>query len=184
MSRPPVQFGLGNVEALLGSLVGDDLPIDEPNRPPAGRTAFVHTGEVFVSPVSTVARTILGSCVAVCLWDARSGVGGINHFLLPYEVENGISSPRYGNVAIRELIARLETLGSRRTQLLGKIFGGASVIGAAVAESETLGAKNVEFAQRALRELGIPIVSQDVGGDRGRKLYFRTEDGSAWVRKL
>ncbi|HEV2292136.1 MAG TPA: chemotaxis protein CheD [Gemmatimonadales bacterium] len=184
MTRSDVQFGLGDLESLLGPLVADEIPAEAGDRPPAGRAAFVHTGDIFASATSTVASTILGSCVAVCLWDARAGVGGMNHFLLPWEVENGISSPRYGNVAIRALIGRLETLGSRRTQLLAKVFGGASVIESAVPESESLGARNVAFAVRALAEAGIPVISQDVGGTRGRKVYFRTDDGSAWVRKL
>ncbi|HSC59227.1 MAG TPA: chemotaxis protein CheD [Gemmatimonadales bacterium] len=184
MTRSPVQFGLGDLESILGSLVADEVPAEAGDQPPAGRAAFVHTGDVFVSATSTVASTILGSCVAVCLWDARAGVGGINHFLLPWEVENGISSTRYGNVATRALIARLEALGSRRTQLLAKVFGGASVLDTATPAADALGARNVAFAERALAEAGIPIVSRDVGGTRGRKLYFRTDDGSAWVRKL
>ena len=184
MTRRPVQFGLGDLETRLsGLLTSDEAPLDA-EAPPAGATTFVHTGEVAVASSSTLFATILGSCVSVCLWDPKSGAGGINHFLLPDQVTNGMSTPRFGNVAVTTLLAKLDRLQVPAQQLQAKIFGGASVLDNGVAPREMLGARNVELARVLLTLAGIPIVAEDVGGTRGRKLIFRTGDGAAWVRKL
>jgi len=184
MSRRPVQFGLGDLETRLSSLLtADEAPFDG-DSPPVGSTTFVHTGEVAVTRSSTLMSTILGSCVSVCLWDADTGAGGMNHFLLPDQVSNGLSTPRFGNVAVTTLLAQLDQLGVRPQALKAKIFGGASMLDGTSAPREALGARNAELARVLLTLAGIPIVAEDVGGTRGRKLIFRTGDGSAWVRKL
>ncbi|HET7789937.1 MAG TPA: chemotaxis protein CheD [Gemmatimonadales bacterium] len=186
MTRREVQFGLGDLGTKLAALVAEDTGSDA-EAPPArgpGAMVYVHVGQLFVAPESRVVSTILGSCVAVCVWDVASGVGGLNHFLLPQCVENGISSPRFGNVAIHQLLDGIKRLGSQVSRLQAKIFGGASVIDAFAASRSSLGMQNVDLARRTLGQLGIPIVAEDVGGSQGRKLVFRTDDGSAWVRKI
>jgi chemotaxis protein CheD len=184
MTRRPVQFGLGDLETRLsGLLTAEESPFDG-GSPPVGATTFVHTGEIAVTSTSTLMSTILGSCVSICLWDPRTGAGGMNHFLLPDQVSNGMSTPRFGNVAVTALLSRLELLGARSAGLQAKIFGGASVLDNGVAHREALGARNAELARVLLTLAGIPIVAEDVGGTRGRKLIFRTGDGAAWVRKL
>ena len=184
MTRRPVQFGLGDLETRLsGVLTAEESPFDA-GTPPAGATTFVHTGEVAVASTSTLFATILGSCVSVCLWEPTSGAGGMNHFLLPDQVTNGISTTRFGNVAVTTLLTKLDRLQIPAQKLQAKIFGGASVLDNGVAPREVLGARNVELARVLLTLAGIPIVAEDVGGTRGRKLIFRTGDGAAWVRKL
>jgi chemotaxis protein CheD len=184
MTRRPVQFGLGDLETRLsGLLTAEEAPFDG-ETPPAGATTFVHTGEVAVTSSSALFSTILGSCVSVCLWDPTTGAGGMNHFLLPDQVSNGISSPRFGNVAVTTLLAKLERSGIRPSALRAKIFGGASMLDSGVAPREALGTRNGELARVLLTLAGIPIVAEDIGGNRGRKLIFRTSDGAAWVRKL
>ena len=118
------------------------------------------------------------------MWDPEAGVGGLNHFLLPQCVNNGVSSSRFGNVAIRDLLAELHRLGGARHRLQAKVFGGASVIDAFQTTNGSLGMQNVSLARRFLADAGIPIVNEDVGGSQGRKLVFRTSDGSAWVRHI
>ena len=76
-------------------------------------TAYLHPGQLFVSANSYAVTTILGSCVAVCLWDPVTQIGGINHFLLPTFSGEGIASPRFGNFAIKELLDQLAQLGSQ-----------------------------------------------------------------------
>jgi chemotaxis protein CheD len=187
MSRRPVQFGLGDLETRLAGLLAAD-PVDAPTTdaggPPVGGMTFVHTGEVMSSAAGATYSTVLGSCVSVCLWDPNTGAGGINHFLLPDQVSNGLSSARYGNVAMRTLIAQLDRAGVPVTALRAKIFGGASVLGGAERLPDALGARNVELARVLLGLAGIPVVAEDVGGVTGRKLIFRTSDGAAWVRRL
>lgn len=128
--------------------------------------------------------TILGSCVAVCLWDPALRFGGINHYLLPYWAEGAAASLRYGNVAVQCLIESLLTLGCVKDRLVAKLFGGASVIQAFQEGEDPLGMKNVQVAQTLLAEAGIRIVGEDVGGRHGRKVIFQTDDGVVWVKSL
>jgi chemotaxis protein CheD len=184
MSRRPVQFGLGDLETRLAGLLTQDAPATDDTIPPVGAMTFVHTGEVMSSTTGTVYSTVLGSCVSVCVWDDKSGAGGINHFLLPDQVSNGLSSPRFGNVAMRTLLDQLNKAGVPMTSLRAKLFGGASVLSGGEPLPDALGARNVELARVLLGLAGIPIVAEDVGGSHGRKLIFRTTDGAAWVRRL
>ena len=183
MSRE-VLFGLGNLAERMAALVGDEASPDTVEAGADAATAYVHVGQLFTSPKACTVSTILGSCVSVCLWDPTTGAGGLNHFLLPQCVENGISSPRFGNVAIHRLLDELADLGSPRARLKAKIFGGASVIDAFQGANGSLGMKNVDLARRTLADAGIPIVAEDTGGTQGRKLVFQTGDGTAWVRKI
>lgn len=144
-------------------------------------SVYLHAGQVFASAQPTSVVTVLGSCVAVCLFDREIGVGGVNHYLLPLETSRERST-RFGNVAIRELLDQVLARGARRASLQAKVFGGASVVRALMGRS--LGSENAELAARLLREAGLPILEQDVGGLKGRKLVFHTDDGSAWVRHL
>ena len=183
MSRE-VLFGLGNLAERMAALVGDEASPETVEVAADAATAYVHVGQLFTSPKACTVTTILGSCVSVCLWDPTTGAGGLNHFLLPQCVENGISSPRFGNVAIHRLLDELAGLGSPRARLKAKVFGGASVIDAFQSANESLGMKNVDLARRLLSDAGIPIIAEDVGGAQGRKLVFQTGDGAAWVRKI
>jgi chemotaxis protein CheD len=157
--------------------------VRDPSAPDHGARAklYIHAGQVAVVSCPTAITTILGSCVAVCLFDEAAGVGGMNHFLLPHHVERE-RSPRFGTVAVPDLIAAVIKAGGRQAALRAKVFGGASVIGAFRARN--LGEENASLALRILAEAGIPVLQHDVGGQRGRKLIFHSDDGSAWVRQL
>ncbi|HLL04549.1 MAG TPA: chemotaxis protein CheD [Myxococcaceae bacterium] len=149
------------------------------------RTAYLHPGEIFTSATPTEVTTILGSCVAVCLWDSQLRMGGVNHFLLPSPPSAEQPSARYGDTAIPRLLEQLEALGSQRRNLRAKLFGGASVgPGARLSGRVQLGERNGELARRMLAELGISVIAEDLGGTSGRKLRFRTDDGTALIKKL
>jgi chemotaxis protein CheD len=128
--------------------------------------------------------TILGSCVSVCLWDRRGRCGGMNHYLLPRRGPNAEATARYGDVAIPLLINKLVGLGASRQNLRAKIFGGAHVLPGIPANGRSLGAENVAVAVELLHAEGVPTISEDVGGTRGRKLAFNTVDGTALVWRL
>ena len=147
-------------------------------------TAYLHPGQLFVSAESYAVTTILGSCVAVCVWDPATRIGGINHFLLPTFSGEGIASPRFGNFAIKELLDQLAQMGCQKPNLLAKMFGGACVLEAFRERQHHLGMKNIEVARDLLESESIPLVGHDVGGHRGRKLIFHTNDGAAWVKHL
>lgn len=152
--------------------------------PTAPARVYLHPGEVFAAADPSVVTTILGSCVAACIWDPARRVGGANHYLLPYWVGNGFSSARFGNVAVHDLVERLLRLGSRKSDLQAKVFGGACVIDAFAGRGEHLGTKNVEMGLKALRHEGIPVVAEDVGGRRGRRIVFHTDTGVALVKLI
>lgn len=131
--------------------------------------------------------TLLGSCVAACIWDEESGIGGMNHFLLP---ESGDIDPthagwakaaRYGDHAMELLINKLVTLGARRDKFCAKLFGGGAVL---AGSSSLVGERNVEFALRYLELEKIRVVSQDLGGGHARQAYFFPTNGEAFVRRV
>jgi chemotaxis protein CheD len=141
---------------------------------------YLHPGRVaaFAGPARITA--ILGSCVAVCLFDVRGGLGGMNHFLLPHE---GTDSPRLAGPALDALLAALDGLGAHRKALRAKLFGGAWPLGVYAAEPP-LGLLNVRAARAALERHRIPLLEEDVGEMYGRKLAFDTDGGAAVVRRL
>ena len=149
-----------------------------------GLTFYLHPGQVFLSADPYRVTTILGSCVAVCIHDAELRIGGIAHYLLPYECGNGDLAARFGDIAIRKLIVGLLQLGSQKCNLRGKIFGGACVVDVFRDKDSHLGIQNVELARHILWKEGIDIVAEDVGGIRARKLIFNLANGTAWVKEL
>jgi chemotaxis protein CheD len=145
---------------------------------------YLHPGQLFVSDESHAVTTILGSCVSVCLWDPFTKIGGINHFLLPMDVGDDQASLRFGNLSVRELIEEVVAIGAEQARLRAKLFGGACVLEAFRSRENHLGTKNVKVAREVLDAADIPIIGEDVGGNRGRKLIFHTDNGSAWVKQL
>jgi len=145
---------------------------------------YLHPGQLFVSKENHEVTTILGSCVAVCLWDVGAKIGGINHYLLPSFAGDVVASPRFGDISIRELLSTLIAIGCDRSRFQAKLFGGACVLEAFRARKNHLGTQNVRIARELLAAEAISVVGEDVGGDRGRKLIFATGDGSAWVKEL
>jgi chemotaxis protein CheD len=150
--------------------------------PPGIRKEFLHPGQMFASPDSCSVTTIVGSCVAVCLWDAVLHIGGVVHYLLPSFDGTGQSSCRYGNVAIETLIGKLAELGCYPRKLQARIFGGACILQALLSENH-IGARNVKVAVDALSAHGIQIITRQVEGRRGRKVVFQTFDGSYTVEQ-
>jgi chemotaxis protein CheD len=143
---------------------------------------FLSPGEMRCRTDAAVVSTILGSCVAVCLWDKQRRFGGINHYLLP---RRGVAPPslRYGDVALFRLSREMESLGCREADLRAKVFGGAAVLPYG-SRAETVGAQNVSVALETLRYLGIPVLARRTGGERGLFIRFNTGTGRVLVREL
>ena len=144
---------------------------------------YLQPGQLVVSATPMVVTTILGSCVAVCLWDFRARVGGMNHFMLPLHAGHAVQSARFGNIAMQELIDKMTAAGARLPFLRARVFGGACMF-AAMTSAANLGQKNIQLALDFLSLRGIDIVQTDVGGDRGRKLRFHTDEGEAWLNLI
>lgn len=149
-----------------------------------GRAAhYLHPGQVHACATPCVITTILGTCVAVGIWDPSTAIGGLNHYLLPSDpVVRG--SARMGDAAIEQLIARVQRLGAVEGRLRAKVFGGTESSFGFRRAGRDLGAQNAELAFAQLSARGIPVVAHDVGGARARKLLFQTDDGASWVKYL
>jgi len=147
------------------------------------KSHYLLVGSIFAPPDRHLVTTVLGSCVSVCLWDAVHRRGGINHFMLPLWNGDGLASPKYGNIAIAKLIAKLGELGSAKRDLRAKIFGGGVVLNM-TSPFMNIGERNIQLAEDILKAEQISIISADTGGRLGRKLIFDTESGAVFVKKL
>jgi chemotaxis protein CheD len=142
-------------------------------------------GEYYATGRDMLLVTVLGSCVAACIRDPQTGVGGMNHFLLP---EGGdphdplSTSARYGTYAMEVLINQLVKLGANRARLEAKVFGGAAVLRGFT--TVNVGEANSDFVLDYLREERIRVVAQDLRGLYPRKVYFFPQSGRVLVKKL
>lgn len=141
-------------------------------------------GEYFVTSRDIVLVTVLGSCVAACIRDTESGIGGMNHFMLPDEGGKEVvsSSARYGTYAMEVLINHLLKLGARRNRLEAKVFGGGAVLESL--SSSNVGVRNAEFVLSYLKTEKIPVVAKDLLDSYPRKVYYFPKTGRALVKKL
>lgn len=145
-----------------------------------GKRVHVVQGEHHVTrDPETVLTTILGSCVAVCLRDTQSGIGGMNHFLLPEGKAEGLDEGRrYGAYAMELLINEILRRGGKRENLEAKLFGGARMFGGL----SDVGASNAAFAEKFLRDEGIPVVGSSLGGLSARRVQYWPTTGRAQQR--
>jgi chemotaxis protein CheD len=151
--------------------------------------AKILPGEYYFTGKDMMIVTTLGSCVSACLRDSVSGVGGMNHFMLPEnglentETENPVSpSMRYGTYAMEVLINELLKAGARRENLEAKVFGGGNVLRGFVAMN--VGERNAHFVRNFLRAESIRIVAEDLNDIHPRKVYFFPRSGRVLVKKL
>ncbi|HET6829201.1 MAG TPA: chemoreceptor glutamine deamidase CheD [Ramlibacter sp.] len=131
--------------------------------------------------------TVLGSCVATCLWDPVLRIGGMNHFMLPGESGAALASPwavsaRFGVYAMELLINEMVHLGADRRRLVAKVFGGAQVLQGF--DTLDVGAMNSDFVLNFLQEEGIEVAAQDLLGIYPRKLHFFPASGKVQMKKL
>lgn len=136
------------------------------------KALFLLPGDIAVENDPAQLATILGSCVAVAIYDARTKRTGLNHYLLPGPGEAG-GAGRYGVTAIPELIRRFLRAGSNSSDLVAKVYGGANVLDGVV---NRIGELNIEIARISLGENGIPILEERVGGLRGRRIVVFSSD--------
>lgn len=145
----------------------------------------IHIGGVHATGLPSIIKTVLGSCIAVCLIDPVSRVGGMNHFLLPAP-GNGCEEPweaaRYGIHAMDLLIGAVLKAGAHRGRLRAKIFGGANLAG--IDSSRAVGQQNVDFIEEFAKVEEIVIVNRDLGGHLPRLIRFFTDTGKVQVKRL
>ena len=142
-------------------------------------------GEYFATQRDVAIVTVLGSCVAACLRDRKSGIGGMNHFMLPRDRDDrdpASARARYGVHAMELLINDLVRLGAKRAHLEAKVFGGGNVLPGVTALN--VGRANALFVSEFLREESIPVVAEDLEGTVSRKVYFFPVSGRVLVRGI
>ena len=148
-------------------------------------TAKILPGQYFVTRSDEVVTTVLGSCISVCMRDARLRVGGMNHFMLPKDRAPGSSSwmqrsGRYGCYAMESLINELMKLGAARERLEVKLFGGARIL----STMTDVGAKNIRFAREFLELERFTIMAEDVGDTCPRHVDYYPATGRVMLKQL
>lgn len=145
----------------------------------APESVYLHPGQIYTASHAALVSTVLGSCVAVCLWDPSARIGGMNHYLLP----SG-KGPRYCNDAMSQLLDEMTGRGAFVARMVAKVFGGACVIPGFSGERKAIGTQNAEAARQFLAAHSIPVRADQTGGIRGRKLLFHTGTGQAYVKEI
>lgn len=147
-------------------------------------SARIMPGEFYVTESEEIITTVLGSCISVCIRDTALTIGGMNHFLLPEGASDqsvgGINSTQYGVNAMEVLINTILSNGGARNRLEVKLFGGATVL----RSRTSVGEKNIEFVREYLREEGMAITTEDLGGRHPRKIIYFPFSGRALMKKL
>ena len=149
--------------------------------PPSTPRRRISIGEIDASSQPTLLHTILGSCVSVCLRDPVSGIGGMNHILLP-EGPGLHETGRFGVNAMELLINKMMKLGADRHRLVAKAFGAGNVL--ACLQSPTVGERNAQFVRQFLNTEGIPLLAQRLGGTDAVEVTFTTDTGHVLVRSV
>jgi len=144
----------------------------------------IHIGGLRASRDPLVLDTVLGSCIAACLYDPVEGIGGMNHFMLPEGADpDNPTSARYGVNAMELLISEVMKLGGQRRRFQAKIFGGGHVL--KIRESlDGVPQRNIDFVKRFLEAEQIPVIKEDVGGYQPRRVLFHTNTGKVFLKYL
>ncbi len=152
-------------------------------------TAKILPGEYYVTTNDEMITTVLGSCVSACVRDPDTGVGGMNHFMLPGD--NGKNhdkwggadclTTRYGVAAMETLINDILKQGSHKNRLELKLFGGGEVL---QMETNNVGRQNVSFIREFVHVEGLLVAAEDLGGPYPRKINFFPKTGRVMVRRL
>ncbi len=149
--------------------------------------AKIGPGEYYYTDKNMLIVTVLGSCVSACIRDSVSGIGGMNHFMLPEGAKSDKDNPvsesmRYGTYAMEVLINQLLRNGARRENLEAKIFGGGNVLRSFT--TNNVGDRNAAFVKRYLQDEGVRVTGEDLLDIYPRKVYFFPKTGKVLVKKL
>jgi chemotaxis protein CheD len=148
---------------------------------------MLRVGEYYASKNGEILLTVLGSCIATCIYDHEKKIGGMNHFLLPGMIhpDEIMASEvgRYGMYAMELLVGELIKYGAKRENLAAKIFGGGNVLEFRKSDEDVTGS-NIRFAKKFLELEGIPLQKEDLGGYNGRKILFFTDTAKVLLKRF
>ncbi|MBN2040972.1 MAG: chemotaxis protein CheD [Spirochaetes bacterium] len=147
----------------------------------------VGIADIGIAKPPDILRTILGSCVGVCLYDSRSQIGGLSHVMLPKMIETSSATlpnlKKYADTAIPYLLKKMENIGANRKYISAKIIGGATMFKIMSNNpASNIGQNNIDSVKQILKELKISIIAEDLGGDHGRTIDFYMESGDVKIK--
>jgi len=152
---------------------------------PAKKQVSIHIGGLYATGNPVVIETVLGSCVAACLYDPASRIGGMNHILLPGkpDIKHFNDNARYGVNAMELLINRIMELGACRQRIVAKVFGGSHLF-PSIPEENGTGKKNITFVMEFLKREKIKVISKNTGGHDSRRIYFHVDTGHVFLKRI
>jgi chemotaxis protein CheD len=145
----------------------------------------VGIADLKISFSPNILRTILGSCVGICIYDAKKKIGGMAHIMLPSAKKMGGNLKKYSETAIPLLINDMVEAGADRKNMTAKIAGGATMF--KHVESSLMGEigrNNIKSVKNILAENNIEVIAEDVGEDYGRTIDFYLETGELKVKTI
>lgn len=146
---------------------------------------FVKMNEIYVTKSPYLIKTVVGSCIALCIWDNHSKIGGMGHIMLPKSNGNPKAPPgKYADIAVKNLISTMVTEGSSIVNMQASCIGGASMFQNNHHKCESVGIKNYKMVKKELADLGIPIVIKAVGGNSGRRVVMNCTSGDITISTL
>lgn len=148
-------------------------------------TAKILPGEFYVTVHDELITTVLGSCISACIRDPRTGLGGMNHFMLPLQANSSemtslSNAARYGNFAMEQMINDILRNGGARERLEVKVFGGGKVMQGMT----DVGKRNISFVKEYIATEGFELLAEDVGGMYPRKVVYSPKTGKVKIKKL
>jgi chemotaxis protein CheD len=150
--------------------------------------SIIHPGEYYATREHTIISTVLGSCVAVALYDPKNRFAGLNHFMLPGRLGSnnlaGSDTGKYGIFAMEFLVNEMIKLGANKGDLVAKVFGGGHVLNRTVDNGGSIPSSNVTFAFEYLKTEGIKVQTSDVGGTIARKIFLEPETFKVWLKRI
>lgn len=151
--------------------------------------AKILPGEYYVTQEDELITTVLGSCISACIRDKVTGLGGMNHFMLPETTADKLkqgneavvgNATRYGNFAMEHLINTILSNGGKRKNLEVKVFGGGKIIPTLT----DVGLKNIDFILEYIDTEGLALLSQDLGDIYPRKIIYFPKTGKVGMKKI
>ena len=154
---------------------------------------YLKPGEMILSEEPTLVSTLLGSCISVVMFNRRHHIGAICHSLLPVNrepthdcKETCVDGFRYVECSIRRMVGFFLNRNISRGDIEVKMFGGSDMFSAnpKAGRNATVGNQNIEMALKTIEEERLRLVISDVGGQRGRKIFFYTHTGEVLLKRL
>ncbi|MDA8242261.1 MAG: chemotaxis protein CheD [Nitrospiraceae bacterium] len=157
---------------------------------PEMKTVYLKPGEIYIArDEPTVVTTVLGSCISVAMFNGRLNIGAICHGLLPKCRDKKACDGtcfeefRYVECSMRHILSRFFSLGVHRSEIRVKLFGGSDMFELKSPASISVGKQNIETALKVIGDEGLTLVSSDVGGPLGRKIFFHTQTGEVLLKR-